>query len=557
MTSTIRLLVPLVGLVAAALIARRAVGQVRLNPVGDLLQSRWAPIAFGVVTALVTWWVWGSLSQVAVYHDEAAYQLQARIFASGRWTAPAPPLPEFWEQMAVLVTPKLAPKMPPGHAILMVPGIWLGLPGLVSVVLSGVTGGLLFALARRVSGAWVALLAWFVWLTAPRALIWRAAYFSEATTGALWLASWWALLEWRTTRRRHWLLILAACIGWGAITRPLTMLAFALPVGLVVVWTVMQHREWRDLTLALALGISILAIIPLWSSRTTGDARSTPLALYTRQYMPWDVPGFGFDSTPPLRALPHDLAKVDAIFVGLHTGHTVSALPQILWRRLSFVMSDVWSGWRSPLALLALLGLLVAPTAGWFAFATAMVLFLSYASYAHAPSWSVYYSESLPVLAFLTALGAWFVLRRIVGLPLKGTDGELVRANADIAAPLAVVIGLFLMLWPACSDVRMVHDLRQRETLYHRIFRELTAAIPAQKSIVFVRYRSNHAGHFSLVRNVPDLESARTWVVYDRGAENARLMHLAPDRVPYLYDDSRLAIVPLSDTAGPPPLAKH
>ena len=548
-------LLPFVGLAAAALIARRTVGQVRLDPVAGFLQSRWAPIVFGIISALVTWWVWGSLSQVAVYHDEAAYQLQAGIFASGQWTAPAPPLPEFWEQMAVLVTPVLAPKMPPGHAILMIPGIWLGLPGLVSVVLSGVSGGLLFALARRVSGSWVALLAWFIWLTAPGALMWRAAYFSEATTGALWLASWWCLFEWRTTQRGRWLLVLAACIGWGAITRPLTMLAFALPIAPVVLWTVAQRHTWRDLTLALALGTSILAIIPLWSSRTTGDARSTPLALYTQQYMPWDVPGFGFNSTPPLRSLPGDLAKVDTFFVRLHAGHTVSALPHILRRRLSVVMGDMWSGWRSPLVIIALLGLLVAPAVGWFAIATAGILFLSYASYAHDPSWSLYYSESLPVLAFLTALGGWYGMRRLVGIPFTDGKGATIHANPEVAVPLALSITLLLMLWPASGDIRMVHYLRERQTLYHRIFRDLTAAIPAPKSIVFVRYRPNHAGHFSLVRNVPDLESARTWVVYDRGADNASMMRLAPERVPYLYDDSQLAIVPLTDTASPPALS--
>lgn len=557
MTPTLRLLLPFVGMAAAALVAQRAAGRVRLEPVAELLESRWAPLVIGVGTALVTWWVWGSLAQVAVYHDEAAYQLQARIFASGRWTAPAPSLPEFWEQMAVLVTPVLAPKMPPGHAMLMIPGIWLGLPGLASVVLSGITGGLLFALARRVSGVWVALLAWFLWLTAPRAIVWRAAYFSEATTGALWLAGWWALLRWRETNDKRWLLALAACIGWGAITRPLTMLAFALPIAPVVLWTVVRRREWRDLLLALALGTSLLAILPLWSSRTTGHALTTPLALYTRQYMPWDIPGFGLDSTPPLRLLPRDLAKVDSLFVGLHTAHTVGALPQILSRRLSFVMSDMWSGWRSPLAILALVGLLLSPAAGWFAFTTAAVLFLSYASYAHAPSWSVYYSEGLPVLAFLTALGGWIVMRRIVGIVIKGRDDATLPANTDGIARLGLVIALLLLLWPATSDVRMAHELRQRETLYHRIFRELTAAIPAPRSIVFVRYRPNHAAHFSLVRNVPDLQSARTWVVYDRGSDNARLMRLAPDRVPYLYDDARLAIVPLSDTASLQPLAKH
>jgi hypothetical protein len=77
------------------------------------------------------------------------------------------------------------------------------------------------------------------------------------------------------------------------------------------------------------------------------------------------------------------------------------------------------------------------------------------------------------------------------------------------------------------------------------------SAIPASKAIVFVRYRPDHAAHFSLVRNVPDLNSARVWVVYDRGPDNARLLQIASNRVPYLYDDLRLAIEPLNDTTHP------
>jgi len=551
MNHQLRFLLPLAVLAAAALLARRSAGRIRLDAVTRALDSRWAPIALGVLTAIVTWWVWGSLAQVAVYHDEAAYQLQASIFASGRWTAPAPPLPEFWEQMAVLVTPVLAPKMPPGHAIVMVPGIWLGLPGLSSVILSGIAGALLFVLARRTSDGWVALLAWFVWLTAPQALVWRAAYFSEATTGVLWLASWWALLRWRETHRAGWLLALAAFIGWGAITRPLTMLVFALPMAPVVLWRVAQRGEWRALGSSLALGVAILAILPLWSSRTTGSATTTPLAVYTKQYMPWDVPGFGLDSTPPERPLPQDLRKVESLFKGLHAKHTVSALPTIVWRRATVVMHDIWPRWRGAFALLAAIGLLASPPTAWFALGSCVLLLLSYATYAHSASWSIYYTESMPVLAFLTALGAAVAVRRVIAVLAKSRHEELPEAASKDATHLALALALLLMIAPALDDVGLVRSLRQRETLYHRNFQRLLSGIPDSKAIVFVRYSPNHAAHFSLVRNVPDPSAARVWVVYDRGEDDSRLLRLAPDRVPYLYDDARLTIVPLNHLPYP------
>jgi hypothetical protein len=47
----------------------------------------------------------------------------------------------------------------------------------------------------------------------------------------------------------------------------------------------------------------------------------------------------------------------------------------------------------------------------------------------------------------------------------------------------------------------------------------------------------SHYVHESLIANDPDLASARLWVVFDRGPENQKLIALAPDRTPYLFDE--------------------
>src|SRR4029450_10245572 len=190
-------LLPIVILAAAALVLRRVRASFNVASVVQPLEGKAAPVIIGVITALLTWWMWGSLSATPYVHDEVALLLQARIFATLRWAAPSPPAPEFFEQFHVFVTPTLAPKYPPGHALLMVPGVWIGMPGLLSIVLTGVTGGMLFLLARRFSNGVVALVAWFIWLVAPAALRFRPSYFSEVTTGAIWLVAWWTLLRYR------------------------------------------------------------------------------------------------------------------------------------------------------------------------------------------------------------------------------------------------------------------------------------------------------------------------------------------------------------------------
>ncbi len=73
--------------------------------------------------------VWGSFHEPGVAHDERAYLLQAEIFARGHWTAPSPPIAAFFEQMHVFIEPAVFAKYPPAHALTLVPGMWLGLPG--------------------------------------------------------------------------------------------------------------------------------------------------------------------------------------------------------------------------------------------------------------------------------------------------------------------------------------------------------------------------------------------------------------------------------------------
>ena len=160
----------------------------------ELRSGPTAPLLVGIVSALVMLAVFGSLRRSPAFHDETAYVLQAKIFASGRWTAPARPLPEFFQEIHIFDTPGTAARYWPGHAMVLVPGILLGLPALMPVVLAGLMGALMYALARRTAGSLAAILAWLVWISAPDTLYYGPTYFSELTTGPLLLLGWWVLL---------------------------------------------------------------------------------------------------------------------------------------------------------------------------------------------------------------------------------------------------------------------------------------------------------------------------------------------------------------------------
>src|SRR5437870_2853226 len=110
----IRLILPVL-ILAGAFWAARIVNPSELDDRFDLIEAwlrnrRAGPLAAAIATMLVVWFVWGDARPLPIVHDEAAYALQADIFAHFHWTVPSPPTPEFFEQPHVLVVPAIASK---------------------------------------------------------------------------------------------------------------------------------------------------------------------------------------------------------------------------------------------------------------------------------------------------------------------------------------------------------------------------------------------------------------------------------------------------------------
>lgn len=534
------LLAPVVLLALAALVGRRDLPDGHQMDPGGLtraLASRWAPLAIGAVTTLAYWWAVGAVTPYPRIHDEASYILQAQTFAHLRWTNPPPPIAAFFEQYHVFVEPRFFSKYPPGHALLMVPGIWLGLPFLVPVLLHGVAGGFVFAIGRRLANPWVGLLAWVLWFGTAGNLEFRPTYFSEATSSACWLLGWWALLEWRATRRTRWLLVVAAATGWMAITRPLTAAAYAVPVGVVCLWDIVRGRHWRDAALAFALGTAIVAIMPLWSYETIGQVRPTPYSLYSDIYFPYDKPGFGLDTTPAKRPLNWDMQRYQMGMKTTHVDYTPERLPVVWWMRTNRVWDESLRPSPTVLTVLAVVGLVAAGGAGVFAVASLVAMTIAYLAFAHAPWWTLYYLEVEVVPPLLAALGAGAVVALVRARRWRPTREWLAPAPAGVGlAMLLLVLPATLEVLRFMPRVQATHVFRQE--YFGRIHRTVDK-LPGARKIVFVRYAENHDVHNSLVTNDADLATSPTWWVYDRGPEeNARLAALAPDRVPYVLDEA-------------------
>lgn len=525
--------------IVAALVALRERGRDPSAPsrLDRALESRWAPLVAGLLWAVVIAIAWGSLQPAPLFHDEFSYLLQAQLFAEGRWTAPSPPLPDMWAQAHVLVTPVMASKYPPGHALLLSIGQRFDAPAAIVLALAALRGAMVFVLARRLANGGVAL-ATSVLLLHGDALHWGASYFSETTTGALVLVCWYALLRWHQERCTRWLALVALALGWCAITRPVTALAFAVPIAVVVLRDVWRHRRWRDLAVAVAIGTAIVAILPLWSAKTTGDWRLWPATLYTRDYMPYDYPHFGVVQAQPRRELPPDLAAIAPSLLEAERAHTLARAPRIAVERMEPLAEATW---RQPLleSLLAVVGLLALPVAAWVGVASAASLFLAYLAHPTWTGWTIYYMEIAPVLVFLTACGLAQLFGRLA-LAERGSwrsrSRTVPRATRGLITVGVLTLAVFLV--PEARQVRRVHNsigVDQR-------FRAAVRLLPPP-ALLFVRHAAWHSPHLSLITNGPDWERAPVWIVADRGAaRNLELIRRAGGRKAYLYDEARSRI---------------
>ena len=498
-----------------------------------------------MLTGAATWFVWGSLTRTAVVHDESAYLLQAELFSRFRFTAPSPPLPQFFEQIYVNLRPAIFSKYPPGTSLLLAPGVRIGLPGLPIVVMNALSGALLFVLARRHAGGVVALLTWLLWGTSFPVQYFHAMYLSEVPTSLAWLATWWGVSRWAESSRARDLAIAAAALALCGITRPLTAVALAISVGVVLI--VVRRRAGaspllagREIGTLFAGALAAAAVIGVWSWQSTGSPLTTPLSLYTQRYVPFDGLGFGVrDGEEPLASAPWDQRITNASFYEEHRMHTPGSLPATAVARARMIGRDMWYEWRGGLAVVAVLGLVGAPPALWVGLGALVAQLLVYLLYAHPARWSLYYMEGLPVLAFATALG----IMRVLELGASRTSSS--RARLAVLAAMLVAIA-----YPTVVTLRQVRAQIGTDHAYYDAF---VASLPdsAGSAIVFVRYARSHNDGLSLVRNVPDLRAARIWTVYDRGAENAQLRSIAPRRSAYLFDESSWALKPIDSVATP------
>jgi len=451
------------------------------------------------------------------------------LFASGRIVGAARPLPEFFWQYHVFVDPVLAAKYPPGHAAILAAGALIGAPWLIPLVAASLCMALLFVFAARWSSRSAGFLAVGLAASSGVSLRFWPSYFSETTTAALFVVAWYALAEYWEHGRIRWLLLLALAVGVGGITRPMTMLAFAIPAAVMSIVAVRRHASWRHLIPAGVLAIAVVASDFVWNDRVTGDWRQSPHTLYARRFIPSDRVGFGLSEEAPADSLPQDLERFDGMVRRLHVRHTLANLPRIAASRASRILQDTWPYMGVPAAL-AVVGLLVLPIGlSLVVLATVLGVFGGYLLYAHIPSWTLYYLELQAPLAFLTAAGVQAASMRAATMLQRFSNLQ----PATLRRALSASIAAFLLL-PATFAVPGFRAIHQEAQNPAQAFAQAIQHLSGRKAIVFVSEHIEQHPERSAVQNVIDLESAPIWIAHDLGRRDSLLIAKAWDRTAYL-----------------------
>ena len=243
---------------------------------------------------------------LAHLEDEVAYVWQAQALAGGALKLPSPPEPKsFLVPFVVDYNGYRFGKYPPGWPAVLAVGELLDLRTWVNPLLAGLAIWLTYRLGRRVLNPRLGLLAAGLTLVSPFFLLNSGSLLSHPL--GLVLSSGFALTWLAATSPAApdpgaggrgasmpgwlWAAIAGLCLGWLALTRPLTAVGVGLPFaihGLYLLWrgdTAVRRRVAAAGAIALGLGM----FVPAWQYAMTGDPLLNPYTLW----WPYDRLGFG------------------------------------------------------------------------------------------------------------------------------------------------------------------------------------------------------------------------------------------------------------------------
>src|SRR5262249_53116170 len=228
--------------------------------------------------------------------DEVMYFYQARYFASGHLSNPAPPVPEgFSFYMVPWASARWYSIFPPGWPAVLAVGFLFGVGWLVNPLLAGLNVILAYRLVLELYSRRTARLTLLLLCFSPWFIFMSMNWMNHTFTLTCMLLAAVAMLRARATSKWLWAFISGGAVGVVSVIRPFDGLMVA---GLLGLWAIgLGGKRLRIASLmAFVLGVTLLAAVVLpYNKYYTGSPTKFPLEAYYEKYFPGRNfgPGFG------------------------------------------------------------------------------------------------------------------------------------------------------------------------------------------------------------------------------------------------------------------------
>lgn len=353
--------------------------------------------------------------------DSVIQLFQARIFASGRLYAAAPPDEAFFAVQHMLVDGgRWYSQYPPGHSAVLAIGVLVGAAWVTPVLLSLGTALFLYGFARRAYDVATARATLILLALAPFFWFMGASHMNHVSTLFFVSAFLYLLARWEERGTPLCLLGAGLAVGTAFLCRPLTAAAVGIAMAPFVLRSIWGRRSARSLLAGAAGAAAAVAVYLAYNAATTGDPL---LPGYVKL---WGADhGLGFHATPwgdvhsPLAGLRNELTDLALLSSLLFEAPIPSLIPAGL------LFAAGWASKRWDGRLLA--GFLALPAA--------------YLFYWHRDAFlgPRYLYSGLAFLLPLSARGLLELVRRLSGRTLW-------EGSALTRVPVTSVAGLLVLL---------------------------------------------------------------------------------------------------------------
>lgn len=480
---------------------------------------RWLPVllAFGLSLLCAVLFSRGGI----LFEEEGAYLFQANAFRRGSLRHPYPPLGAWLADAGLILHREsgwFAP-VPPGHALWLVPGVWTGVPAVLSAVTAAGTVCLMTRIGMRLR--FPSLLLPILMLVSPFFLFLHGTQLPQTTGMFLATLFFWSYLRMVQLPGSRGGVVCGCAWGLLFFTHPWNAVLLALPFGLH--WLAQASRAWKTPSTWLRTLFFILGVLPgvlllLWYFRelTLGSDRLAHEVVRHRVngWLPYAAGGF------PAPEDPQSMRR------GL----------SLLWRHVRLM--DQWLFGTPRFTLLLWLGL---AGHGWnrrwspLLLGVSLLMFLGYLTWPQldtALGGPRYQATLFPFFLLFGAMGIYQIWRQLEGV-------QSVR----------MVLFLFLGLWGALSSVEFLRKKHAEVQEQLGEYFEVQNALAVSPLPVLLFYRDPF----------PDARPARSLLGVNPAGMESKVLRVRaplmqrpgirdafPGRTALILEDATLALVPFT-----------